>query len=78
MRFLTLALLLSLLLAPAVVAEPSIDSKIAPELLVQLDQDLFKAHAEGVAAPVYLNATHIETLAIIPLENLEAHAIDVA
>lgn len=37
-----------------------------------------EAFDAGVAAPVYLNATHIETLAIIPLENLEAHAIDVA
>jgi len=37
-----------------------------------------EAFDAGVAAPVYLHSTHIETLAIIPLENLKAHAIDLA
>lgn len=37
-----------------------------------------EAFDAGYAAPVYLHATHIETLAIIPMEHLEAHAIDLA
>ena len=53
MRSLTLALLITLLLAPVAMAEPSIDSKIAPELVLQLDRDLSKAQMEGAAAPIY-------------------------
>ncbi|MEM7353985.1 MAG: S8 family serine peptidase [Acidobacteriota bacterium] len=53
MRSLTLALLLIFVLAPVATADPSIESKIAPELLVQLDNDLFKAQAESTEAPVY-------------------------
>lgn len=37
-----------------------------------------EAFEAGVAAPVYLHATHIETLAIIPIDHLKAHAIDLA
>ena len=32
----------------------------------------------GVAAPIYLHSTHIETLAMIPLSDLKAHALDLA
>ena len=53
MRSLNLTLILTLLVAPMATADPSIDSKIAPELLAQLDNDLFKAQAEGAEAPVY-------------------------
>jgi uncharacterized protein len=37
-----------------------------------------EAFEAGVAAPVYLRATHIETLAMIPMRDLQAHAVDVA
>lgn len=32
----------------------------------------------GVAAPVYLHSTHIETLAILALADLKDHAVDLA
>lgn len=35
-----------------------------------------QAHEAGVAAPVVLEATHEETLAVIPLDALKAHALD--
>ena len=35
-----------------------------------------QAYEAGVAAPVVLEATHEETLAVIPLEALKAHALD--
>ncbi|MDA8019548.1 MAG: hypothetical protein MPN21_19055 [Thermoanaerobaculia bacterium] len=53
MRSITFALLLALMMASMATAVPFIDSKIAPELLEQLDRDLSKAHAEGAKAPVY-------------------------
>ena len=37
-----------------------------------------EAMEAGVAAPVYLHSTHIETLAMIALEDLKAHAVDLA
>lgn len=37
-----------------------------------------EAFDAGVAAPVFLRATHIETLAMIPMRDLQAHAVDVA
>ena len=36
-----------------------------------------EAFEAGVAAPVVLAATHEETLAVIPLEALKRHALDV-
>ena len=36
-----------------------------------------RAHADGVGAPVVLAATHERTLEIVPLEVLQAHAVDV-
>ena len=36
-----------------------------------------RAHAEGVAAPVVLAATHEAVLRIVPLATLEQHAVDV-
>jgi uncharacterized protein (DUF2237 family) len=36
-----------------------------------------RAHADGVAAPVVLEATHERTLEIVPLAVLEEHAVDV-
>jgi uncharacterized protein len=35
-----------------------------------------EAFAAGVAAPVVLTATHEETLAVIPLDALKQHALD--
>ena len=35
-----------------------------------------EAFAAGVAAPVVLAATHEETLAVIPLDALKQHALD--
>lgn len=35
------------------------------------------AHQVGVAAPVVLASTHIEVLAVVPLEALQEHAVDV-
>jgi len=37
-----------------------------------------EAFDAGVAAPVFLRATHIETLAIIPFPDLKVHALDLA
>jgi len=37
-----------------------------------------EAFDAGVAPRVYLHATHIETLAIIPMRDLEKHAVDAA
>jgi uncharacterized protein len=36
-----------------------------------------RAHQDGVAAPVVLAATHERTLEIVPLDLLNAHAVDV-
>ncbi len=36
-----------------------------------------RAHADGVAAPVVLAATHERTLEVVPLGVLQAHAVDV-
>jgi uncharacterized protein (DUF2237 family) len=36
-----------------------------------------RAHTDGVAAPVVLAATHERTLEVVPLEVLQAHAVDV-
>jgi uncharacterized protein (DUF2237 family) len=36
-----------------------------------------RAHREGAAAPVVLGSTHERALEIVPLEALEAHAVDV-
>ena len=36
-----------------------------------------RAHRDGVAAPVVLGATHEAVLALIPLETLQQHAVDV-
>jgi len=35
-----------------------------------------EAFAAGVAAPVVLSATHEETLAVVPLDALKKHALD--
>jgi uncharacterized protein (DUF2237 family) len=35
-----------------------------------------EAFAAGVAAPIVLAATHEETLAVIPLDALKQHALD--
>lgn len=52
MRSVLSVLMFALLLAPVAAAD-SIESKIAPELLVQLDRDAHKARADGAEAPVY-------------------------
>jgi hypothetical protein len=36
-----------------------------------------RAHYDGMAAPVVLASTHQRTLEIVPLEILQAHAVDV-
>ncbi len=36
-----------------------------------------RAHADGVAAPVVLAATHERALELVPLDALRAHAVDV-
>jgi uncharacterized protein (DUF2237 family) len=36
-----------------------------------------RAHHDGAAAPVVLSSTHERALEIVPLEALEAHAVDV-
>lgn len=36
-----------------------------------------RAHADGVAAPVVLSATHERVLDLVPLEVLRGHAVDV-
>jgi hypothetical protein len=36
-----------------------------------------RAHEEGVAAPVVLASTHHSVLDIVPLEAIQAHAVDV-
>jgi len=36
-----------------------------------------RAHTDGVAAPVVLAATHERATEVVPLEVLQAHAIDV-
>jgi uncharacterized protein (DUF2237 family) len=36
-----------------------------------------RAHHDGVAAPVVLASTNLKALEIVPLEALEAHAVDV-
>ena len=36
-----------------------------------------RAHHDGAAAPVVLGSTHERALEIVPLEALEAHAVDV-
>tara|TARA_R110002073_G_scaffold211357_6_gene371700 strand:- start:164 stop:550 length:387 start_codon:yes stop_codon:yes gene_type:complete len=37
-----------------------------------------EAYEAGKAAPVFLRSTHIETLAILPLDALKEHALDLA
>lgn len=37
-----------------------------------------EAHDAGVAPPVILTATHEETLAVVTLEDLKAHALDLS
>jgi uncharacterized protein (DUF2237 family) len=37
----------------------------------------FRAYQDGYAAPVVLAATHERTLDMVPLEALQAHAVDV-
>ena len=53
MRFVSFALMLVLLLASVAGAAVSPESKIAPELLTQLDGDFDKSLADGTQAPVY-------------------------
>ena len=36
-----------------------------------------QAYADGSAAPVVLASTHVSVLAVVPLEALRAHAVDV-
>jgi len=36
-----------------------------------------QAHRDGVAAPVVLASTHSSALAVVPLETLQRHAVDV-
>ena len=37
-----------------------------------------EAYEAGKAAPVYLRATHIETLAVLPMDALKEYALDLA
>ncbi|MEL7058815.1 MAG: S8 family serine peptidase [Acidobacteriota bacterium] len=53
MRFVSLALMLALLVAPMAMAATSADSKIAPELLVQLDRSAANSLSDARDAPVY-------------------------
>jgi uncharacterized protein (DUF2237 family) len=36
-----------------------------------------RAHEDGRAAPVVLASTHLRALDLVPLEALQAHAVDV-
>lgn len=40
-------------------------------------QNWLRAHRDGAAAPVVLASTHESALAIVPLEILQQHAVDV-
>ncbi|MEM6793608.1 MAG: S8 family serine peptidase [Acidobacteriota bacterium] len=53
MRFIPFVLMFALLVVPAASADPSIDSKIAPELLSQLEAGSQKALEQSTEAPVY-------------------------